>query len=164
MHSVVTRMLVGGFVAPESYGENERLVVNSWLVRHPDATILVDTGLAEGLPAEDVEKLKIIRTPIVDALAGIGVRPDEIEVVINCHLHADHAGGNREFRDARFLVQPAEVEAAHDTEYTVADAVDLDGLQYEPHEGEHEPLPGIRIVPTSGHSPGHQSIAIDTDV
>ena len=163
MHSVVTRMLVGGFLAPESYGPGERLVVNAWLVRHPEATILVDTGLADGLPAEDVEKLAILRTPIRDALAGIGVEADEIDLVINCHLHADHAGGNVEFPNARILVQPAELTAAREPDYSVPAALNLDAGHYEVRDGEHEPLPGVRVVPTPGHSPGHQSVAIDTD-
>jgi N-acyl homoserine lactone hydrolase len=163
MHSVVTRMLVGGFLAPESYGPGERLVVNAWLVRHPEATILVDTGLAEGLPPEDVEKLAILRAPIREALAGIGVEPDEIDLVINCHLHADHAGGNVQFPNARILVQPAELAAAREPDYSVPAALNLDAGQYEVRDGEHEPLPGVRIVPTPGHSPGHQSVAIDTD-
>jgi N-acyl homoserine lactone hydrolase len=163
MHSVVTRALVGGFLAPESYGPGERLVVNSWLVRHPEATILVDTGTADGPLPEDVEKLAILRTPILEVLAGIGVEPDEIDVVINCHLHADHAGGNVHFPHARILVQPAELAAAREPDYSVPAALNLDGGRYDEREGEHEPLPGIRIVPTPGHSPGHQSVAIDTD-
>jgi glyoxylase-like metal-dependent hydrolase (beta-lactamase superfamily II) len=59
-------------------------------------------------------------------------------------------------------VQPAELAAAHGPDYTVAQDVDLDGGRYEPRAGEHEPLPGLRIVPTPGHSPGHQSVVIDT--
>jgi N-acyl homoserine lactone hydrolase len=163
MHSVVTRMVVGGFLAPESYGAGERLVVNAWLVRHPEATILVDTGLAEALPAQDVEQLKIIRTPIVEALAGIGVQPGDVEVVINCHLHADHAGGNVHFPEAVIWAQPAEVVAAHEPDYSAPAALNLDGGRYMERDGAHEPLPGVRIVPTPGHSPGHQSIAIETD-
>jgi N-acyl homoserine lactone hydrolase len=163
MHSVVTRMVVGGFLAPESYGPGERLVVNAWLVRHREATILVDTGAADALPAEDLERLKIIRTPIVEALGRIGVHPGEIDVVINCHLHADHAGGNVHFPDAVIWAQPAEVAAAREPDYSVPAALNLDGGRYEEREGEHEPLPGVWIVPTPGHSPGHQSIAIETD-
>ena len=161
--STVTRMLVGGFLAPESVAPGERVVVNAWVVRHPDATVLVDTGLAEHLPAGDVAEMRFTRTPIVDALAAIAVRPDEIDLVVNCHLHADHAGGNVALRGTPILVQRAELEAAREPNYTVVEDVDLDGGRWEVREGEHEPLPGIRIVPTPGHSPGHQSVAIETD-
>lgn len=159
----VTRMLVGGFLAPESYGPNERLVVNAWLVRHPQATVLIDTGIADAIPPADVEALRFVRTPIVDALGAIGVRADEVDLVINCHLHADHAGGNAHFRSATILVQPAELAAAREPDYSVAEALGLEGGRYEEREGEHEPLPGLRVIPTPGHSPGHQSVLLETD-
>jgi N-acyl homoserine lactone hydrolase len=163
MHSTVTRMEVGGFLAPESYAPGERVVVNAWLVHHPEATLLVDTGIAEHLPPEDVERLKFLRTPITEGLASIGATPKEIELVINCHLHADHAGGNVAFPDATILVQPAELAAAQQPDYSVPDALNLEHGRYEQREGEYEPLPGIRVIPTPGHSPGHQSVAIETD-
>ena len=163
MNSTVTRLMVGGFEAPPSVAPGERLVVNAWLVRHPEATLLVDTGIGAHIPEADVTEMKFVRTPIVDALAGIGVVPDDIDLVVNCHLHPDHAGGNVHFRGTPILVQPAELEAAHGADYTVPDDIDLELGRYELREGEHSPLPGILVIPTPGHSPGHQSVAIDTD-
>jgi N-acyl homoserine lactone hydrolase len=163
MKSTVTRMLVGGFLAPEDVAPGERVVVNAWVVQHPEATILVDTGLADHVPADDVERLGIRGTPITQVLAGVGLSPADIDLVINCHLHADHAGGNVHFRGTPILVQPAELEAARDPDYTVAEDVDLADGRWEVREGEHEPLPGIRVIPTPGHSPGHQSVLIETD-
>jgi N-acyl homoserine lactone hydrolase len=163
MHSTVTRLLVGGFLAPEEVAPGERVVVNSWVVRHPDATLLVDTGIAAHLPDEDVRQLRFLRTPITDALASVGLSAADVDLVVNCHLHADHAGGNVEFRDTPILVQPAELAAARAPDYTVAEDVDLDEGRYVEREGEHEPLPGVRVISTPGHSAGHQSVAIDTD-
>jgi N-acyl homoserine lactone hydrolase len=163
MRSTVTRLLVGGFLAPETVAPGERVIVNAWLVRHPEATVLVDTGIGAHLPAEDLREMRFLRTPITEALAGIGVNPDEVGLVINCHLHVDHAGGNVHFRGTPILVQPAELEAARDPDYTVAEDVDLVGGRYEEFEGEHEPLPGIRVIPTPGHSPGHQAVSVETD-
>ena len=163
MHSEVTRLLVGGFLAPESIAPGERVVVNAWVVRHPEATVLVDTGIAEHLPPEDVAELRFLRTPITDALATAGIALDDIDLIINCHLHADHAGGNVHFRGTPILVQPAELAAARGPDYTVPADIDLEDGHYQEREGEHEPLPGIRVIPTPGHSPGHQSVAIDTD-
>jgi glyoxylase-like metal-dependent hydrolase (beta-lactamase superfamily II) len=156
-------MLVGGFLAPESVAPGERVVVNAWLVRHPEATVLVDTGLAEHLPPADVAEMRFTRTPIVEALAAIGVEPEEIDLVINCHLHADHAGGNVVFRGTPIVVQPAELEAARAPEYTVVEDVDLDDGRWDLREGEHELLPGVWVLPTPGHTPGHQSVAVETD-
>lgn len=161
--ATVTRMMVGGFLAPESYGPNERLVVNAWLVRHPDATVLVDTGIAKGIPAADVEAMRFVRTPIADALAGIGAAIEDVDLVINCHLHADHAGGNVQFPEATILVQPAELVAAREPDYSIPEALNLDAGRYAERKGEHEPLPGVRVVPTPGHSPGHQSVLVETD-
>lgn len=163
MNSSVTRLLVGGFLAPESVAPGERVVVNAWVVRHPEATVLVDSGIGQHLPPEDVVSMGFLRTPITEALAGIGVEPGDVDLVINCHLHVDHAGGNVHFRGTPIIVQPAELEAAREPDYTVPEDIDLDGGRYEAHEGEHEPLPGIRVLSTPGHSPGHQSVAIDTD-
>lgn len=163
MHSGVTRLLVGGFLAPESIAPGERVVVNAWLLRHPEALVLVDTGIAEHLPPADVEEMRFIRTPITDALATAGLAAGDVDLVINCHLHADHAGGNVAFRGTPILVQPAELVAARGPDYTVPEDVDIADGRYEEREGEHEPLPGIRVIPTPGHSPGHQSISVETD-
>jgi len=72
-------------------------------------------------------------------------------------------GGNAAFRGTPILVQPQELDAARGDDYTIAEDIDLAHGSYEVREGEHEPLPGIRVLPTPGHSPGHQSVAIDTD-
>jgi N-acyl homoserine lactone hydrolase len=63
-----------------------------------------------------------VRVPIREALAGVGAQPQDVDIVINCHLHADHAGGNVEFPDARILVRPAELAAARDRAVWAADA------------------------------------------
>ena len=162
--STVTRMPVGGFQLPDSIAPGERVIINSWIVRHPDAIVLVDTGLAEHLPPEDVATMRFTRTPITEALAGVGIGPEDIDLVINCHLHADHAGGNVQFRGTPIIVQPDELEAARsDPNYTVAAEVDVEGGSWDVREGDHVPLDGIRVLATPGHSPGHQSVAVDTD-
>ena len=109
MRSSVTRLLVGGFLAPASVAPGERLVVNAWVVRHPEATVLVDTGIGEHVPPEDVTSMRFLRTPITDALASVDLQPADVDLVINCHLHVDHAGGNVHFRGTPIVVQPAEL-------------------------------------------------------
>jgi glyoxylase-like metal-dependent hydrolase (beta-lactamase superfamily II) len=163
MRSIVTRLMVGGFLAPESVAPGERVIVNAWLVRHPEATFLVDTGIGEHIPEADLREMRFTRTPITDALARIGVETSEVDLVINCHLHVDHAGGNVHFRGARIVVQPAELAVARGPDYTVPEDIDLDGGSWDQRAGEHEPLPGIRVIPTPGHSPGHQAVSIETD-
>ena len=162
MRSIVTRLLVGGFLAPESVAPGERVVVKAWLVRHPEANVLIDTGIGEHIPDEDFRQMRFIRTPITEALSAIGVEPREVDLVINCHLHVDHAGGNVHFQGTPIIVQPEELAAARGPEYSVPEDIDLDGGRWEERSGEHEPLPGIRAIPTPGHSPGHQAVSVDT--
>jgi N-acyl homoserine lactone hydrolase len=163
MRSIVTRLLVGGFLAPESVAPGERVVVNAWLVRHPEATVLVDTGIGEHIPEADFRQMRFIRMPITEALSGIGVDASDVDLIINCHLHVDHAGGNVHFRGTPILVQPEELAAARGPEYSVPEDIDLDGGRWQELGGEHEPLPGIRVIPTPGHSPGHQAVSVETD-
>ena len=75
MRSTVSRLLVGGFELPESItgAVGERVVVNAWIVRHPEATVLVDTGIGAHLPEEDLREMRFLRTPITDALATLGM-------------------------------------------------------------------------------------------
>jgi glyoxylase-like metal-dependent hydrolase (beta-lactamase superfamily II) len=163
MRSTVTRLLVGGFLAPESVAPGERVVVNAWLVRHPEATVLIDTGIGEHIPEDDFRQMRFIRKPITEALAEIGVDPSEVDLVINCHLHVDHAGGNVHFPGTPILVHPDELAAARGPEYSVPEDIDLEGGRWEERPGEHQPLPGVLVIPTPGHSPGHQAVSIETD-
>jgi N-acyl homoserine lactone hydrolase len=84
-------------------------------------------------------------------------------MLANCHLHVDHSGGNRLFPDRPIFAQGLEYEAAHEPDYTVPeDVADFPGATFELHDGEADMLPGIRIVPTPGHVPGHQSLLVET--
>jgi len=164
MRSTVTRLLVGGFELPESIigAAGERVVVNAWVVRHPEATVLVDTGIGAHLPEEDLREMRFLRTPITDALATLDMSPADVDLVINCHLHVDHAGQNSAFTGIPIYVQPAEWEVAHTTEHTILEWIDFPGADYRPIAGDHEPVEGIRIIATPGHTVGHQSLVVAT--
>ncbi len=82
--------------------------------------------------------------------------------MINTHLHFDHCGGNRLFPGVPIHVQRAEREAARADDYTIPEWVEFEGATYVEHDGEAEILPGVRIVPTPGHTPGHQSVLVST--
>ena len=158
----IRRLFMGDFLAPEPLPmAGQRLVVTAWVVRHPDGIVLVDTGIAPELPAEDESLYRFHRRSIEDALAEDGLTPADIDVVLNCHLHADHAGGNRSLRGTRILVRAAELAAAREPGYSEPGALDLDAGRYQLIDGVHEVLPGIRSMPTPGHTPGHQAVVID---
>ena len=137
-------------------------VVVAYAVRHPGGVFLFDTGFGFG-NAELDAYYQVRARRLGDVLADAGVDPAEVTAVANCHLHADHSGQNAAFPGVPIYVQPAEWAIAHGPEeYTVLEWIDFPGARYEQVAGDHEPAPGIRIFATPGHSPGHQSLLVET--
>ena len=95
------------------------------------------------------------------SLAAAGIEIGDITAVVNCHLHADHAGQNAAFPGIPIYVQPVEWELAHTTDHTILEWIDFPGARYEQIAGDHEVAPGIRVVATPGHTAGHQSLVVD---
>src|SRR4029450_8371002 len=89
--------------------------------------------------------------------------PRDVAFVINTHLHWAHCGGNRLFPGLPIHVHARELADARSLDnYTIREWVDFDGATYVEHEGEAEVLPGIRLLPTPGHTDGHQSVLVAT--
>jgi glyoxylase-like metal-dependent hydrolase (beta-lactamase superfamily II) len=155
------------------------------LVEHSDALVLIDTGVGN---KEDEKFTNIYgieasaeghETMLHAALAATGFSAVDVDVVINSHLHFDHAGGNTirtgegdivpTFPNARYLVHGGELDyATHTNERTGAsyfprnwDALRASG-QLELVESGRELLPGIRMRATPGHTPHHQSIVVES--
>jgi N-acyl homoserine lactone hydrolase len=157
----VRRMLMGHFTMPEDSSlPGQSIVVCAYLLAHPDGPILFDTGLGRHEEAERV--YRPVMRDVRRELRRAGWNADDVRAVVNCHLHVDHAGGNPHFPGRPIFVQPAEVEAAADQEYTNPNVVDFEGVRLELHDGEADVAPGVRIIPTPGHTPGHQSLVVDT--
>ena len=138
---------------------------------------LIDTGMnpqviKDPVPcwgewlAKDVPVHMEDKNDLRNVLKDLGVAPADVKYVINTHLHHDHLGGNRFFTNAKHFVQKDEFrfamypDDAFSSRYTIK--TDLDGAQldWQLLEGEAEVLPGISLIPTPGHSPGHQSILL----
>jgi glyoxylase-like metal-dependent hydrolase (beta-lactamase superfamily II) len=159
----ITRLDVGEFTFPaDEPWPGEIGVVVAYLVRHPDTLILFDTGLGLGESELD-ERYRPRPRPIAEVLAAQGVQLADIDLVANCHLHADHAGQNVAFTTAPIYVQAAERAAARDPDYTIQGWIDGPRVEYREIEGDHELVPGVRLLSTAGHSPGHQSLLVETD-
>jgi N-acyl homoserine lactone hydrolase len=134
--------------------DGEQMPVFVWTIEHPAGRVLVDTGMIDSRPEVD----DMSPTPHPESI------PRDVACVINTHLHFDHCGGNRLFPGVPIHVQARELTDARSLDdYTFREWVDFDGATYVEHEGEVEVLPGIRLLPTPGHTDGHQSVLVETD-
>jgi glyoxylase-like metal-dependent hydrolase (beta-lactamase superfamily II) len=135
--------------------------VYGFVVTHPAGAVVVDTGIGEGQPG--IESVyRPARRPLAEHLSALRIAPADVALVINTHLHFDHCGDNRLFPGTPVVVQRAEYEAAQEPAYTVPAWVEFAGASYRLLDGEAEVLPGLTVVPTPGHTPGHQSIVLET--
>ena len=123
-------------------------------IEHLDGRILVDTGMIDSTPELDEDWHPTIYPERI---------PREVALVVNTHLHFDHCGGNRLFPGIPIHVQRRELEAAREPDYTIPEWVEFEGATYVELDGEAEIVPGVRVLPTPGHTPGHQSVLVDTD-
>ena len=125
-----------------------------YLLRHPKGVLLFDTGMGAS-PGVDARYQPRSR-PLASALAEVDASLEDVNSVTNCHLHFDHCGGNPAVADKPVFVQRTELSAARQTAgYTLPELV-ANG-QYEEIDGEAEILPGVFLIPTPGHTAGHQS-------
>jgi len=142
--------------------------VLAFLVRNGRENILVDSG-ACGFEKSSQFIRYFNQTPEQTLEAQLGrfdTSPDEITAVINTHLHIDHCAGNVFFHEARILVQKREVEywknplRVHRQAYRVEVAEE----NFEILDGDMDIAPGIKVILTPGHSPGSQSVLVETSV
>jgi len=144
--------------------------VSGVFVDHPEAKIIIETGMDPNIWPDSVKQILIPQQTeeqrLDKALKRIGVRPAEIDVVINTHLHADHCSFNRIFKNATWIVQRKELMEAlvpEPFEVTYVRACFDAGLTTKLIEGDYNVVRGVEILDTHGHTVGHQSIAIETE-
>src|SRR5689334_7385595 len=170
----VPRLLWDRLVTDELDAENRLLqALNCLLIETPAGRVLVETGIGERLD-DKTRAMRGYQGPaIVAALEAAGFLPESIDIVAMSHLHFDHAGGllrtdgSKAFPHARIVAQRAEWEIAlGDNPRLVASYVQPEltlvhdwGAQGWA-DGEQEVLPGVSVIPTGGHSRGHQAIVV----
>jgi glyoxylase-like metal-dependent hydrolase (beta-lactamase superfamily II) len=170
----VPRVLWDRWVTDEIDPENRLLqALNCLLIETPGGRVLVETGIGDRLD-DKTRAMRAYEGPwIVPALHRAGFDPQSVDVVAMSHLHFDHAGGllqadgGRAFPRASIVAQRAEWEIALDDNPRVAASYVQPELQLVREwgaegwaEGERELLPGVSVVPTGGHSKGHQAIVV----
>jgi len=151
-------------------GELYEAALKPLLIITDEEKILVDTGIGD-LPETHRGFFPVKRKEnetLVASLAEHGLKPGDIDVVINTHLHFDHCGNNRLFRNARFVVQGDELKYAFQPERFqqaayVREFFDVKGLNYETVRGRSRVCEGVAVISTSGHTVGHQSVLVEGD-
>lgn len=132
-----------------------------YLVQTSDGkNILIDSGLPEIIPEEesDFENGK----DVIEHLASIGLQPDDINIVISTHYDGDHAGRHGAFTKAHYVVQRVHhLDAASNPRYaSIRPQWDQPMERIRLVDGDTELLPGLELIETSGHVPGHQSVLV----
>src|SRR5215831_16465034 len=128
--------------------------------------ILIDTGIGN-LPPKYLGHHEVVRgieQHLADSLRRAGVEPKDITLVINTHLHFDHCGNNRLFTTAKFVSQIDEIRYAFFPDKFMKisylrEFFDLEG-DFLPISGKHTIDDGIDVIPTPGHTIGHQSVVV----
>jgi glyoxylase-like metal-dependent hydrolase (beta-lactamase superfamily II) len=158
----VRRLDLGYFIRPASETSTSQPRVEpvlAYLVQRDEGLILFDTGIGAADPETEAH-YRPQRRALEGALASAGVTLGDVSLVVNCHLHFDHCGGNPLLGSKPILVQSAELAAARQGGYTIDELVDFPGATYEEITGEAEAWPGVWIIPTPGHTDGHQSLVV----
>ncbi|QBD75054.1 N-acyl homoserine lactonase family protein [Ktedonosporobacter rubrisoli] len=134
-----------------------------YLVQTGDGkNILIDSGLPAhfempGMPKPQVEK------DVLAQLAMLGLQPQDIDMLICTHFDVDHSGHHSAFTQAELIVQRKHYELArggHQRFALTRAEWDHPELRYRLVEGDTELLPGLKLIETSGHVPGHQSVLV----
>ena len=154
-------------VADVTYPEEHPLAgrtgpVLAFAIRLADGVVLVDTGLIRGNAWID-EHYEPRAREIRDALREAGVAPEDVRLVVNTHVHFDHAGQNAAFPGIPIVVQDAEWESAWEPGSPASEWLDFADARYVRVNGDTEIAPGVRVLATPGHTPGHQSVTVATD-
>ncbi len=162
------------------------LAMRCLLVETPDALVLIDNGAGNkenekfvgiyGLENESSDAT-LYPTILEEAIAAAGFKPDDIDIMVDTHLHFDHAGGNTHvdadgqvrlsFPRARYIVQKGEYEYAHWKNERIQASYLKHNFEpvkeagkLELVEGDVDIVPGISVMRTPGHTPHHQSVLI----
>lgn len=177
MFGVVPRTLWAALAPPDR--ENRiALALSCYLVRAPGAIVLLDTGVGPDLGRRYADFYGVERRPgLVAELSGLGLGPEDIDFVVNSHLHFDHCGGNTvkapgggwapAFPNARYVVRRGEWEQAlhpagrDKPSYMPARLEPLAGSgRLTLIDADGPVTPGVEAVLISGHTAFHQGVKV----
>lgn len=149
---------------PLPSGHVLEMVTPSYLIEMNDGQrILVDSGFPADVPAPSQAPPPQNKKNVLEHLADLKLSTDDINTVVCTHFDVDHAGYHDSFKKAEFVVQRRHYELAKggNARYTAARSHwDDPALRYKLIDGDFELVPGVRLIETSGHAPGHQSVLV----
>ena len=168
-------------------GASGRLMssMQTWLLRAGDAVMLIDTGCGNGKVRENAafRRFHMLDLPYLDRLSACGVRPEDVTLVVNTHLHVDHVGWNTRFADGRWLPTFARAryligrqELAHWRDPhggprlhpegipVIADSVDpvVAAGRVDLLDDGDAILPGISVHAVPGHTAGQLAVRVES--
>jgi N-acyl homoserine lactone hydrolase len=161
----------GAIATTDAAGVTQHVPVPGALIVTDDGTnVLVDAGM----PARYIGSCELVphkanrmravmeeRHTARHQLALVGLRSEDIDCVMATHFDWDHAGANADFPAATFFVERNHLEAARaDPDRFWPELWDIPGLRYNVLDGDAEPVPGIRVLVTGGHVPGHLCLLV----
>ncbi|MDP9363705.1 MAG: N-acyl homoserine lactonase family protein [Chloroflexota bacterium] len=165
-----------GRVLTPGSGEGERVVIPivGYLIEADDGRrILVDSGMHKkhvedpdatfgGTPfGEALTPIMRPEDDVVHRLAELGLGVGDVDVLVGTHFHFDHAGNHGDFGASRVVTQRAAYEFARANPGAFPrDIWDLPQLRYELVDGDVELAPGVELIESSGHVPGHMSVLV----
>ncbi len=164
-------------VAPPDSSNRISLRINPLLIQLNGKNILVETGMDDKSGEKFDAMFAVERDEtIFDGLKQLSLEPKDIDLVVNTHLHFDHAGRNTTanleptFPNARYIVQSQELyDATHPHERSRASynahnfMPILEAGKFDLVEGETEILPGLKVLPIPGHNLGSQAVILESD-
>ena len=152
------------------------LPVHCWILRAGGSTVLVDTGCGDGKWRPEIPDLHLLRTGFLERLERASVRPEDVDVVLCTHLHADHVGWNTRlaggrwvptFPNARYVVSSAELDFMAGQGQGLLGDVYVDSVlpvveagQVQAIDDTYELGAEITVRPAPGHAPGHVRIEL----
>ncbi|HEY7357505.1 MAG TPA: N-acyl homoserine lactonase family protein [Ktedonobacterales bacterium] len=153
-------------------GQRLTLPVPAMLLEVEGRYILLDSGLpdfcvdnpraladeGEPDPPEMVPDMGQHQT-ILGQLAPLGLKPEDLHLVVNSHLHFDHCGGNQHLTARPILVDAQELETARTTPGYLP-VFEGPGVRFETFSGDYDLAPNVQLLATPGHTPGHHSLLV----
>lgn len=158
-----------------------RVVVQTWVVDVDGLTVLIDTGVGNDRERPSMPALGHLSTDYLGALAAAGYHPDDVDVVVNTHLHTDHVGWNTRrvdgawvptFPNARYLMPEADHRffgpdgpgSNEATRILFSDSIFPVADQTELFSGDHRLSDSLWLRPASGHTPGSTVVWLEAGV